>query len=258
MKMRTIARFYILASALATSLLSSATLWNGNVSALPDHVDWRDKGIVSPVLKQLDSCWFDWAYSTIDAISGRLALITGRYVQLSTQQIFDCTSPSTKAFWCTGGSAEAAFGYLMQNGGLVTESSYPFVYPGVKGICNYKRADAVATVTGSIAIPYQDEKTLQWAVATIGPITTSINNDYAPINNYTGGIFDDVKCVEFMGAAVTIVGYGTENGKDFWIVKTSFGDDWGEKGYIRVARNKNNMCGLATIAQYPIVEPIKF
>lgn len=87
--------------------------------------------------------------------------------------------------------------------------------------------------------------------ATIGPISVGING--RKIASYTHGIFDNDDCGQDLNHGVLAVGYGSEEGKDFWIVKNSWGVYWGEKGFIKMRRNKNNQCGIASDPSYPIV-----
>ncbi|UYV73494.1 hypothetical protein LAZ67_10003725 [Cordylochernes scorpioides] len=102
-----------------------------------------------------------------------------------------------------------------------------------------------------VEIAEGDEKALKEAVATKGPVSVGVNaND---LQTYSGGILDDPDCNADLDHGVLAVGYGSENGKDYWLIKNSWGADWGEKGYVRMSRNKNNQCGVASMASYPVV-----
>ncbi|CAL1272232.1 unnamed protein product [Larinioides sclopetarius] len=120
--------------------------------------------------------------------------------------------------------------------------------------CHFKKSSIGATCTGFVDIPFGDEEALKTAVATVGPISIAINAS-GDFMDYESGIYNPHECdgkVENLSHGVLIVGYGSEGGKDYWIVKNSWGETWGEKGYIKMIRNSNNKCGIATRASYPL------
>eukprot|EP00058_Branchiostoma_floridae_P026268 XP_002611758.1 hypothetical protein BRAFLDRAFT_99090 [Branchiostoma floridae] len=120
---------------------------------------------------------------------------------------------------------EQAFAYIKDNGGIDTEECYPY------------RAEV-----------------LQRAVGTIGPISVSIDASLASFRHYSHGVYDDPKCSPIKeNHGVLAVGYGSSNGSDYWLVKNSWGTEWGMEGYIMMSRNKHNHCGIATAAVYPVV-----
>ena len=145
-----------------------------------------------------------------------------------------------------------AFSYMIksQSGGIDTEAAYP--YRGVAGSCSYDTSKDGAHIGGWTDIPQGDEAALMDAVATVGPVSIAVD---AAIGwqLYFGGIMHPVLCSSNpakMDHGVAIVGYGTDNGKDYWIIRNSWGSGWGEKGYARIVRGKN-ACGLANAASYP-------
>lgn len=100
------------------------------------------------------------------------------------------------------------------------------------------------------------EDDLKAAVATVGPISVSIDAAHIEFIGYGGGIFYNAKCkakVDDLDHAVLVVGYGSENGHDYWLVKNSWGTRWGINGYGKMARNRKNNCGIATAGSYPIM-----
>ena len=101
----------------------------------------------------------------------------------------------------------------------------------------------------------EDEGALQTAVANVGPISVAIDASTWSFHHYHSGVFVDRECGNGrrdLDHGVAAVGYGTENGQDYWIIKNSWGTNWGEAGYIKMARNHNNMCGVATDANYVV------
>ncbi|XP_067138723.1 cathepsin L-like [Centruroides vittatus] len=216
---------------------------------LPDEVDWREEGLVTEVKnqKQCGSCW---AFSTTGALEGQHKKKTGQLVSLSEQNLIDCTLNEGN-YGCSGGFYDYAFEYVKNNGGIDTERSYP--YEAKEDKCRFKRQNIGATCMGFVSLPHGDEEILKQAVATIGPISVEIDGSTWSFQLYKEGIYDDDNCSdEHIDHAVLVVGYGTENGKDYWLVKNSWGTSWGMQGYIKMARNKNQ-CGIATHPSYPLV-----
>jgi len=125
-------------------------------------------------------------------------------------------------------------------------------------VCKYDEYGAVANVAGYVQMPAGDEEFLREAVAAIGPISVAIDASSTTFQFYKGGIYDEKKCSDIhLNHAVLLVGYGSDIvGKDYWIVKNSWGTSWGEEGYIRMSRNNNNQCGIATESTYPIFTPV--
>ncbi|XP_060735500.1 digestive cysteine proteinase 2-like [Tachysurus vachellii] len=148
---------------------------------------------------------------------------TGKLVPLSKQQLLDC---STENRGCLGGLMNLAFDYVKENG-ISTEESYP--YEAKKGSCRYNPYTVEATCDGYININSGDEYALKEAVATIGPISVAIDARHTSFNNYKSGIYIEPNCSSTtLNHAVLVVGYGTENGKDYWLVKNSWGLNFGD------------------------------
>ncbi|KAG7328573.1 hypothetical protein KOW79_008517 [Hemibagrus wyckioides] len=216
--------------------------------AMAKTVDWREKGFVTPVEHQLN-CGSCWAFSATGALEGQAFKNTGKLVSLSKQQLVDC---SEQNYGCEGGWMDRAFEYVKKNKGIDTEKSYP--YEAMNKSCRYNPDNVGATCNGYVNINSEDETALQEAVATIGPISVAVDTNHTSFHQYESGIYDEPDCSStVMNHAVLVVGYGTEDGKDYWLVKNSWGADWGEEGYIRMSRNKDNQCGIATAASYPLV-----
>lgn len=215
---------------------------------LPTSVDWRQKGYVTPVKNQ-GSCGSCWAFSATGSLEGQHFRSTGHLVSLSEQNLVDCSQKYGNQ-GCNGGLMDNAFKYIQDNDGIDTEESYP--YEGRDGKCRYKPSGVGAKVTGLVDVPTSEDK-LQEAVASVGPVSVAIDAGHSSFQLYHSGVYDEPACTHNLDHGVLAVGYGTQDGKDYWLVKNSWGLGWGDKGYIMMSRNKDNQCGIALVASYPLV-----
>lgn len=209
---------------------------------IPASVDWRKS--VTEVRDQGESCGSCWAFAANGALEAHTFLRLGKRVSLSVQNLVDC-SGSFGNNGCQGGLTESVWAYIKQNKGVDTESSYP--YEGRNGKCRFNPATVGAKVTGFTKLPKGSEVDLAVAVATIGPVSVAV--DANNFQFYKGGIYSDPSCTRSVNHAVLVVGYGP----DYWLIKNSWGRNWGEQGFIRFRRNGNNMCGIADWASFPLV-----
>ncbi|KAJ1523290.1 hypothetical protein ONE63_001169 [Megalurothrips usitatus] len=221
-----------------------------------ESVDWRKSGYVTPV-KDQGSCGSCWTFSATGALEGQLAKKTGKLVSLSEQNLVDCTrGQKYQMEGCNGGTMDAAFQYIADNDGIDSETSYP--YTARDGYCGYDVKNKAGSDTGFVDVN-PTEKDLQHAVETVGPVSVAIDASPFTFSFYSGGVYSSWFCgnsERSLDHGVLAVGYGTTSGKkgqDYWIVKNSWGPHWGENGYIRMARNHKNSCGIATMASYPTV-----
>lgn len=218
---------------------------------LPESVDWREKGAVAPV-KDQGQCGSCWAFSTIAAVEGINQITTGELISLSEQELVDCDRSYNSG--CDGGLMDYAFEFIINNGGIDTEEDYP--YTALDGTCDQYRKNAkVVNIDRYEDVPENDEKALMTAVAH-QPVSVAIEGSGRAFQLYDSGVFTG-SCGTDLDHGVVAVGYGTtEKGHDYWIVRNSWGSDWGENGYIRMERNlkntKTGKCGIAAEASYPI------
>ncbi|XP_051520057.1 cathepsin S, ortholog 1 [Myxocyprinus asiaticus] len=216
---------------------------------LPPRVNWTEHGMVSPVQNQ-GPCGSCWAFSAAGALEGQMKRRTGVLVPLSPQNLMDC-SVSLGNRGCKGGYLSRAFLYVIQNKGIDSNSYYPYEHK--QGECRYSVTGKAGYCSGFQIVQRHNEAALQHAVANIGPVSVGINAKLASFQRYRSGIYNDPKCsTRLVNHAVLVVGYGSENGQDYWLVKNSWGTAWGEKGFIRMARNKNQ-CGISSFAIYPTI-----
>ncbi|KAL2636295.1 hypothetical protein R1flu_007774 [Riccia fluitans] len=220
-----------------------------DVTVVPKSIDWRWKGAVSEVKNQ-GKCGGCWAFSTSGAIEGINQIVTGSLMSLSEQELIDCDTKYEKG--CDGGLMDNAFDYVADNGGLHTESAYP--YRAVQGTCIRDTLNGpVVTIDDHADVTENNEYDLQKALSN-QPISVAIEAGGHDFQFYANGVFTG-PCGTKLDHGVLAVGYGTDAGKDYWIVKNSWGPEWGESGFIKLERNidaKEGKCGIAMEASYPI------
>ncbi|XP_054278184.1 procathepsin L-like [Macrosteles quadrilineatus] len=219
----------------------------------PKTLDWRKKGAVTPV-KDQGKCGSDYIFSAVGSIEGQNFLKTKKLVSLSVQQIVDCGN------WyyydvrgCSGGDIKGVFEDDTIFFGIFTEAFYP--YQAKKGICRDNATEPRVIYHDYVDVIRESEKALQQAVAKIGPISVAIDARHHSFLLYKSGVYKEPACSsQKLDHGMLVIGYGTTtNGEEFWLVKNSWGTSWGMKGYIMMARNHDNMCGIASHASYPIL-----
>lgn len=181
-------------------------------------------------------------------MEGITQVTTGNLPSLSEQELLDCNTNDQKG--CNGGRMDRAFQFIEQNGGLTTEANYP--YNGVQGTCNSdKVAYNTILITGYEDGPANDENALLNAVAN-QPVSVAI--DSTGFQHYSSGVFTS-ECGTNLNHAVTVIGYGTsDEGIKYWLVKNSWGTNWGDNGYMKIKGDvdaKEGLCGIAMQASYP-------
>ncbi|KAG5870091.1 hypothetical protein JTB14_015190 [Gonioctena quinquepunctata] len=215
---------------------------------LPVEIDWAKKGAVTPVKDQAD-CGSCWTFSTTGTLEGFNFIKTGTLVSLSEQQLVDCAKDD--CFGCDGGYMNRALEYVAANG-IMPEKDYP--YEAFDDQCRLNKSDIAVRIESYENVKAFDEVELQKAVALKGPISVAIDADGFQL--YESGILDYGACgssPDDLDHGVLVTGYGSQEGKDYWIVKNSWGTSWGMDGYVWMSRNKENQCGIATDASYPVM-----
>jgi C1A family cysteine protease len=198
-----------------------------------------------------------WAFSAVAAIEGLNQIKNGKLVSLSEQELVDCDA---EAVGCACGFMSWAFEFVMDNHGLTTEASYPYL--GINGVCNKaKLNETTVSITGYKNVTVNSEADLLKAAAK-QPVSVAVDAGGFVWQLYGGGVFGG-PCTAQVNHGVTVVGYGETNstGADkppekYWIVKNSWGAEWGEAGYIRLQRDAGvptGLCGIALLASYPVM-----
>ena len=227
--------------------------WNllyTNKTVLPQAVDWTTQGAVTPV-KDQGQCGSCWAFSATGSMEGAWFLKNGSLVSLSEQQLVDCSVPQGNQ-GCDGGLMDSAFQYVVSNHGITTEAAYPYTATG-PNTC--QAAASAVTLVGFKDVPTGSEVALMTAIAE-QPVSVAVEADQSVFQFYSGGVLT-AACGSNLDHGVLAVGYGTQGGQDFYKVKNSWGESWGQKGYILLGRGSqygaNGQCGIQMDPSYPVV-----
>ena len=198
-------------------------------------------------------------------MEGAVAKVNRKLVSLSEQNLVDCVSIVImdrslggiylRTLGCNGGMPYEAFEWIIENGGINTDKDYP--YKARQSSCSFNKTKSTYRIKTYYAVNRQDEDDLTEKIATEGPISVVIDAGYNFLH-YEAGVYYEPRCNPHLTVAPThavlVVGYGIEDGQDFYWVKNSWGEHWGENGYIKMSRNRNNNCGIATSAYWPVAE----
>ena len=206
-----------------------------------EEIDWREKGAVTPVKNQA-SCGSCWAFSATGSLEGGNFVANGKLISLSEQQLVDCDPQSSG---CGGGLMDYAFEYVMAHG-LCTEEDYP--YHAKDEDCKDDKCESAIKISGYEEVPSYDGAALKQAVSK-APVSVAVEADSAVFQMYKTGVVDSTACGTSLNHGVLAVGYTA----DYWIVKNSWGPNWGDKGYIKIAYKETGagICGINQMNSYP-------
>merc|ERR1719445_457869 len=215
---------------------------------VPDSVDWEASGNVTPVKNQ-GNCGSCWAFASTGALECDYSIKNGVLNSLSEQQLVDCTT-SYGNYGCNGGWWYNSFDYVLQEGGLCLETDYP--YTAQDGTCKAATCGTKYNpITGDVKVPADSDSSLEEAVA-VGCNAVGVEADQTSFQYYSSGVLTG-SCRHRIDHGVLAVGYGTDGDTKYWKVKNSWGNTWGDKGYIYICRDcdKNGAAGECGINMYP-------
>jgi hypothetical protein len=211
--------------------------------------DWRNSGAVTAIRNQ-GACGACYTFSSNAAIEGMYKISTGQLTQLSDQMLLDCAQ-GTGNLGCNGGNMEVTYSWIINNGGGVNKlSTYP--WSGVRSTCRYSASNNGAVIKAYRRATSGSESGLM-TLASKGPVSVGINASPRSFAYYSSGTLIDSSCTAAgVNHAVTVIGWGTDaSGNPYWLIKNSWGTSWGQAGYAQIGRNRNNMCGIASMASQP-------
>jgi len=211
---------------------------------IPKEFNWVEKGVVTPIRDQLQ-CGSGWCFAAAATQESIWAITHSDLHVLSTSDLLDCV------YFCDGcnsGTPDLAYEYVIsdQKGQWMLETDYPYQdYTTLD--CKFDQNKAV-TKTVNITVAHTEEDMAKMC-AEVGPFSVEYDGSSYEFTYYTSGILDTDDCSPWgLCHSMTVVGYGTENNLDYWLVKNSFGTYWGISGYLKCARNKDGQCGISMSA----------
>ena len=225
--------------------------FSSTASQAPSSIDWRSKNAVTSV-KDQGQCGSCWSFSATGAIEGAWAISKGQLVDLSEQELVDCaTGIAYSSRGCSGGQMDGAFKFVIQNG-QCSLSSYPYTAKDEK--C--KSCTALAHISSCSDVKPNDQVSLKGAVSQ-QPVAVAISADSRIFQSYSSGVITSSNCYTSLNHGVLVVGYGTENDVDYWLVKNSWGPTWGSAGYLKIQKssstNDPGVCGISMQPSFPTV-----
>ncbi|KAK8815459.1 hypothetical protein WA158_003671 [Blastocystis sp. Blastoise] len=205
---------------------------------LPESIDWREKGAVNPI-KDQSTCGACWAFSALASIETAVFLSVNTLFSLSEQQLIDC---DTKNHGCSGGNMILAYRYVLEHG-ICSDEQYP--YESKDGECKSSKCKSVAIIKNYETLDSGKGKQL-YAALSEHVVSVGIDADSDLFQHYVSGIIDSEDCGTDLDHGVAAVGYGKENGIQYIIIRNSWGTEWGENGYAKIAYIEEGagICGI--------------
>ena len=231
-------------------LISPEYLMSGETEILSEEkngnaIDWRTEGAVNAIQDQ-GQCGSCWTFSTMASVEGEHAIRTGNLLKFAEQELVDCDGLSAG---CNGGSMALAFYWLKSHDALL-ESDY--AYTARDGTCKYDSTPKTGVRTTAYTSVTQRSLSQLEAAVQKGVVSVAIEADRAVFQLYNGGVFDSTSCGTSLDHGVALVGFGTESGQDYFILRNSWGTSWGEQGYMKLAATSGaGICGVNLGAVYP-------
>jgi len=202
---------------------------------IDETLDWREKGGVSPV-KDQGQCGSCWAFSAVAFLESQALVKNKQALLFSEQQLVDCDRETGDA-GCGGGLMQSAFDYIEQKG-IEADSNYP--YKGKEGTCTYNKSIATTEVTNVKCYEGLSVDEIKKYLNTVGPLAIAVSAH--EFQMYDSGV---LSCTSnHLDHGVLLVGYGKEADQEYWVVKNSWGKNWGESGFIRISTKDGESCGI--------------
>ncbi|KAA3459557.1 putative cysteine proteinase A494 [Gossypium australe] len=218
---------------------------------LPEDFDWREKGAVTAVKNQ-GTCGSCWSFSTTGALEGANFLATGKLASLSEQQLVDCDHECDPELagscdsGCNGGLMNTAFEYTLKAGGIMSEEDYPYTATD-RGRCKFDKSKIVAKVA-NFSVVSLDEDQFAANLVKNGPLAVGINSVHILGEFLAHSSAPNTLIMEYCLVGYGSAGYSPIHLKDkpYWIIKNSWGENWGENGYYKICRG-SNVCGVDSL-----------